>query len=180
MAVTLVQLDETGPNFLAVLISDREFWEMAKIGRTGPAREWFDTVLLLSGEGLLAFDRLCQQINRSILAIFVQMMEDRGRLKAHREQSTYHKRFLDYLYTGVDAALAAVTTSSPELGCRMAICVLAQVLNRRFLVAIRTGLTKQQEKGTVTRTLSCQLIINDVQKIVGWAIFNLGEGRKKS
>jgi hypothetical protein len=108
------------------------------------------------------------------------MMEDRGRLKAHREQSTYHKRFLDYLYTGVDAALAEVTTSSPELGCRMAICVLAQVLNRRFLVAIRTGLTKQQEEGTVTRTSSCQMIINDVQKIVGWAIFSLREGRKKN
>jgi hypothetical protein len=34
MAITLVQLDDTGPNFLAVLISGREFWEIAKIGRT--------------------------------------------------------------------------------------------------------------------------------------------------
>jgi hypothetical protein len=81
--ITLVQLDETAPNFLAVLISDQEFWEIAKIGRTGPAQKWFDTVLLLSGKDLLAFDRLCQQINCSILEIFLQMMEDRGRLKAH-------------------------------------------------------------------------------------------------
>jgi hypothetical protein len=82
-------------------------------------RKMFDTVLLLSGEDSLLFDRLCQRITRSILAIFVQMMEDRGCLKAHRVQSTYHKRFLDYLYTGVDAALAEVATTNPELGCRM-------------------------------------------------------------
>jgi hypothetical protein len=107
------------------------------------------------------------------------MMEDRGCLKAHRQQSTYHKRFLDYLYTGVDAALAEVTKSNSELGCRMAVCVLAQVLNRRFLVAIRTGLTRQQEKETVTRTPDSQMIINDVQKIVGWAVFDLRQCRKK-
>ena len=178
MAVTLVQLDEPAPNFLAVLISDREFWEIAKIGRTGPAQRWFDTVLLLSGMDLLVFDKLCQRINCSILAIFVQMMEDGGHLKAHRDQSTYHKRFLDYLYTGVDTALAEAATAKPELGCRMAICVLAQVLNRRFLLAIRTGLTKQQENGSVARTPSSEMIIDDVQKIFGWAIFSLREGRK--
>jgi hypothetical protein len=61
----------------------------------------------------------------------------------------------------------------------MAVCVLAQVLNRRFLLAIRWGMTKQQEKGADTRTPSSQTIINDVQKIVGWAIFSLREGRKK-
>jgi hypothetical protein len=134
---------------------------------------------LLSGEDLLLFDRLCQRINRSILEIFVQMMEDRGCLRAHRVQSTYHKRFLDYLYTGVDAALAEVATANPELGCRMAICVLAQVLSRRFLAAIRTGLTRQQEQGTATRTPDNQMIINDVQKIVGWAVFDLRKGRKE-
>jgi hypothetical protein len=30
-AISLVQLDETAPNFLAVLISNREFWEIAKL-----------------------------------------------------------------------------------------------------------------------------------------------------
>jgi hypothetical protein len=117
IVISLVGLDETAPNFLSVLISDREFWEITKIGRTGPAQKWFDTVLLLSGEDLLTFDRLCQQINRSILAIFVQMMEDRRALKAHRGQSTYHKRFLDYLYTGVDAALAEAASAKPEIYC---------------------------------------------------------------
>jgi hypothetical protein len=52
------------------------------------ASPWFDTVLLLLGEGLLVFDRLCQQINRSILAIFVQMMKDVGTLK-HTESSLH-------------------------------------------------------------------------------------------
>jgi hypothetical protein len=149
IVISLVGLDETAPNFLSVLISDREFWEITKIGRTGPAQKWFDTVLLLSGEDLLTFDRLCQQINRSILAIFVQMMEDRRALKAHRGQSTYHKRFLDYLYTGVDAALAEAASAKPEMDCRMAVCVLAQVLNRHFLLAIRWGMTKQQERGLI-------------------------------